>query len=266
MGPALRSSTSQAGTMNEQIITLEAPAKLTLSLRITGVRLDGFHLIDAEMVALDLADRIQITSGGHGLEIVGPFAAEINDDENNLVNRALRLCNRNAHVRIDKQIPSGGGMGGGSADAAAILRWALFADLALASQLGADIPFCMVGGRARVQGIGEIISPLPFIAHDITLIIPPFGISTPAVYRAWDTIAKPKTHRSNDLEPAALMVEPRLVAWRDQIASLAGIVPKLAGSGATWWLFGAHTDLVEALPEATVLVTKTRSLAGSDIA
>ncbi|MHB1129771.1 MAG: GHMP family kinase ATP-binding protein, partial [Ilumatobacteraceae bacterium] len=148
--------------MDEHTIPLEAQAKLTLSLRVTGVRDDGFHFIDAEMVTLDLADRLFISSGGAGLEIVGPFADGVNMDENNLVIRALRLCNREAHVRVDKRIPSGGGLGGGSADAAAILRWASFTDFVAASRLGADIPFFMVGGRARVQCIGEIVSPLPF--------------------------------------------------------------------------------------------------------
>lgn len=241
-------------------IRLVAQAKLTLSLRVTGVREDGFHLINAEMVTLDLADHLFITPGGAGLEIVGPFAAGVDSDENNLVNRALRLCNIEAHVRIDKRIPSGGGLGGGSADAAAILRWATFADFVAASQLGADIPFCMVGGRANVQGIGEIVSPLPFVDHDITLIVPPLAISTPSVYRTWDALGGPTGEGTNDLEQAALVVEPRLVMWRDRIAAAIGVLPRLAGSGATWWIFGAYPDLVKALPEATVMVTKTRPL------
>jgi len=246
--------------MNEHTITLGAQAKLTLGLRITGVRDDGFHLINAEMVTLDLADHLYITPGGTGLEIVGLFAAGVNSDENNLVNRAMRLCNRQAHVRIDKRIPPGGGLGGGSADAAAILRWASFTDLLAASQLGADIPFCMVGGRAHVQGIGEIVLPLPFVAQDITLIVPPLAISTPEVYRAWDALGGPTALGTNDLEPAALVVEPRLALWRDRIAETVGVTPTLAGSGATWWIFGAHRDLAKALPEATVLVTKTHPL------
>lgn len=246
--------------MNDQTISLQAQAKLTLSLRVTGVRDDGFHLIDAEVVTLDLADLLVITPGGNGLEIVGPFAIGVNSDENNLVNRALRLCNIDAHVRIDKRIPSGGGLGGGSADAAAILRWATFTDLVAASRLGADIPFCMVGGRAHVQGIGEVISPMPFVAHDITLVIPPLVISTPKVYKAWDDLGGPKANGVNDLEQAALVVEPRLVMWRDRITATTGMTPTLAGSGATWWIFGAHRHLADALPEATVVITKTHPL------
>lgn len=248
--------------MNKSEIMLEAQAKLTINLRVTGVREDGFHLIDAEMVTLDLADRLFITPSETGLEIMGPFGTDIMSDENNLVSRALRLCNKEARIRIDKRIPSGGGLGGGSADAAAILRWASFDDFVAASQLGADIPFCMVGGRAHVQGIGEIVSPLPFVDRDITLIVPPFAISTPHVYRAWDALGGPTARGENDLEPAALAIEPRLVTWRDRITRAAGVAPTLAGSGATWWIFGARPDLAGALPGATVLVTKTRALTG----
>ena len=105
------------------------------------------------------------------------FASGVPTDDNNLVSRALQLCGKTAHVHIEKNIPHGGGLGGGSADAAAIFRWANYQDLEAASRIGADIPFCMVGGRARVRGIGEIIEPLPFVARTITLILLPFGVS-----------------------------------------------------------------------------------------
>ena len=75
--------------------------------------------------------------------------------------RALAAVGRRAHVRLDKRIPVGAGLGGGSADAAAVLRWAGCDDLAVAASLGADVPFCLVGGRARVTGIGEVVEPLP---------------------------------------------------------------------------------------------------------
>ncbi|MFA5774503.1 MAG: 4-(cytidine 5'-diphospho)-2-C-methyl-D-erythritol kinase [Ilumatobacteraceae bacterium] len=243
--------------MSEQTISLQARAKLTLTLKITGVRDDGYHLIDAEMVTLELADLIYVTADGNGLDIVGPFAEGVHTDESNLVNRALRLCNRSAHVQIDKRIPSGGGLGGGSADAAAILRWATFTDTVAASRLGADIPFCMIGGRAHVRGIGEIIAPIPFVAHDITLIVPPLTISTPQVYKAWDELGSPEIKCANELELAALSVEPKLGIWRERIEAETGVTPTLAGSGATWWLYGAYPDLANALPEATVLITKT---------
>ena len=235
-----------------------APAKLTLSLKVTGMRADGFHLIDAEMVSLELHDVLTMSEGESGMSISGPFASGVPTDDNNLVVRALQLCGKNAHVHIEKNIPHGGGLGGGSADAAAILRWAGYTDLSTASQLGADIPFCMVGGRARVTGIGEILEALPFVAREITLVVPPFGVSTPAVYTAFDSLGA-KYEGPNDLEPAAIAVEPRLAEWRDRIREASGQNPILAGSGATWWLDGAHPRIHEALSEATVVITHTRS-------
>ena len=252
---------TQSSTSDNASIIIDAPAKLTLSLRVTGVREDGFHLIDAEMVTLNLVDKVRITHNEDGLSVGGPFSAGISTDSSNLVSRALALAGRRARVHIEKNIPSGGGLGGGSADAAAILNWAGFTDLEAASRLGADIPFCMIGGRARVRGIGEVIDALPPVQRKITLVIPPFGVSTPAVYRAWDDLAKAgntTTNNANDLQQAALVVEPRLIEWRDKIAQACGQEPVLAGSGATWWLDGAFLELAKDLPKATVLVTQTR--------
>ena len=90
-----------------------ALAKLTLSLHAVGVRADGMHLIDAEMVTIDFADVLTF-SDGDGLDIVG---REAPDDETNTVRRALAAVRRSAHVRLEKHIPAGAGLGGGSADA-----------------------------------------------------------------------------------------------------------------------------------------------------
>lgn len=243
------------------MISVEAPAKLTLSLRITGVRADGYHLIDAEMVALELADRLDIDEHGTGLTADGPFSGGMPLDESNLVAKALRRAGRTAAIHIHKRIPHGGGLGGGSADAAAVLRWAGFGDLEAAATLGADIPFCLVGGRARVRGIGEIIEPLPTEHRTLTLVIPPLAVSTPAAYRAWDELAtaEPAAAHSgrNELEAAALAVEPRLADWRNRITAAAHAVPILAGSGATWFLDGHHPTLAELFPDATVVLTRT---------
>jgi 4-diphosphocytidyl-2-C-methyl-D-erythritol kinase len=240
----------------EVTVTVAAPAKLTLSLRITGVRADGFHLIDAEMVSLDWADTLRITPGGAGLTADGPFAAGMPLDDSNLVARALRLADRQASVHLHKVIPHGGGLGGGSSDAAAVLRWAGYTDVAGAARLGADVSFCLVGGRARVRGIGEVVESLPFEPLDVTLVIPPLAVSTPAAYRAWDELGMPTADGPNDLEPAALVVAPALATWRDRIREAAGVAPTLAGSGATWFLRGHHA-LGEALPDAQVVLTRT---------
>ena len=217
---------------------VRAPAKLTLSLRITGVREDGYHLIDAEMVTLDLADELRI-GPGDGLEVRGASGLPIPVDGDNLVTRALALAGRTAQVELTKRIPAGAGLGGGSSDAAAILRWAGVDDLGAAASLGADVAFCLVGGRARVTGIGEIVEPLPFEDRAYTLLTPPFGCSTPAVYAAWDELGGPTGEGRNDLEPAALRVEPRLAEWRDHLGDATGLTPVLAGSGSTWFVEGA---------------------------
>lgn len=242
--------------MTTDVVVVAAPAKLTLSLRITGVRDDGYHLIDAEMVSLAWGDTLTITPGGHDLSADGPFAAGMPLDDGNLVAKALRLAERSAAVHLHKAIPHGGGLGGGSSDAAAVLRWAGWADVAAAARLGADVSFCLVGGRARVTGVGERVEPLPFQELAVTLVVPPLSVSTPAAYRAWDELGAPTADGPNDLEPAALVVEPRLARWRDRIREAAGCTPVLAGSGATWFLRGHH-DLAAALPEATVVLTRT---------
>jgi len=217
--------------------TIEASAKLTLSLRITGVRSDGMHLIDAEMVSLDLHDTLTF-SDGDGLEVVGGLDAPV--DDTNLVRKALRAVGRTALVRLEKRIPACAGLGGGSTDAAAVLRWAGVHDMDLAAGVGADVAFCVVGGRARVRGIGGWVESLPFENRTFTLLTPPLACSTPAVYRAWDDLGGPTGDHGNDLEPAALAVEPDLARWRDLLGDATGEQPRLAGSGSTWFVDGAH--------------------------
>lgn len=221
----------------------QAPAKLTLSLRITGVRPDGYHLLDAEMVTLDLADELTF-SPGEGLEVDG---GTLPTGDDNLVRRALTLVRRRAHVRLVKRVPVAAGLGGGSADAAAVLRWAgvgrgpggpTGAELVRAAELGADVPFCLMGGRARVRGIGEVVEPRPGLPGPLVLLLPPLAVPTPMVYRAWDELGGPTGAGPNDLEPAALAVEPRLAAWRDALGEATGQTPVLAGSGSTWFVPG----------------------------
>ncbi len=158
--------------------------------------------------------------------------------EDNLVLRALRLAGRTAQVTLVKHIPSGAGLGGGSSDAAAVLRWAGVADRLLALRLGADVPFCLVGGRAMVRGIGEVVEPLPPEPARFVLCTPPGGVSTALCYRAFDElpVVAPDPARRNDLEPAALRVRPGLALWRDLLAEVTSRRPQLAGSGSTWFV------------------------------
>lgn len=189
------------------------------------------------MVSLDLADELTFTEG-NGLEIIGGPGVTGGDD--NLVRRALRAVGRTAAVRLVKRIPVGAGLGGGSADAAAVLRWAGCQDLGLAASLGADVPFCLRGGRARVTGVGDVLEPLPFDERTFTLMTPPIVCSTASVYAAWDRLRGPTAHGPNDLEPAALSVEPRLAEWRDRLGAVSGQVPILAGAGSSWFVEGAY--------------------------
>jgi len=245
-------------------VVVRAPAKLTVSLRVTGVRLDGYHLIDAEMVTLDLHDVLTIKPAeATRIDIDGPYALGVPVDHTNLVARALELAGRTAEVTIRKQIPHGGGLGGGSSDAAAVLRWAGWAPtpaaLTLATTLGADVAFCLAGGRARVRGIGELVEPLPHAPLTVTLVVPPMQVSTPAVYQAWDVVGGPALDGLNDLEAAAVHIYPELEVWRDRITELSGSKPTLAGSGATWYLVGEHEEALAALSSegADVVVART---------
>jgi 4-diphosphocytidyl-2-C-methyl-D-erythritol kinase len=228
-------------------VTVTAPAKLTVSLCVTGRRDDGFHLLEAEMVTVDLAD--SLTFGpGDGLSVVdevvgGTGTGAISSGSDNLVARALALVGRHASVRLVKRIPAGAGLGGGSADAAAVLRWAGADDPALAVRLGADVPFCLRGGRARVTGIGESIEPLADAPRQFVLLLPPLAVNTAEVYRAWDEGARSGDDTGNALEEAAVAVVPRLAVWRDRLTQVCGQRPRLAGSGSTWFVEGSPEGL-----------------------
>ena len=247
---------------------LLAPAKLTVSLRVTGVREDGYHLLEAEMVTVSLVDVVQLEPGT-GLALVdevpgGLGLRGIPPGESNLVERALTAVGKSAAARVVKRIPPGAGLGGGSADAAAVLRWAGAGDPRLAARIGADVPFCVTGGRARVSGIGEAVEPMAFEERSYVLLLLPFGMSTASVFAAWDRMHAASKHRAggdtrssdgpvndgpvndgpvndgpvNDLELAALRVESRLARWRDCLGDATGMRPRLAGSGSTWFVEG----------------------------
>jgi 4-diphosphocytidyl-2-C-methyl-D-erythritol kinase len=216
---------------------------------VVGIRDDGYHLLEAEMATIDLVDELEIEQGGEGFELVDEVAflpaggaeraagiSTVPPGSDNLVLRALQVVGRSGRVRLRKRIPAGAGLGGGSSDAAAVLRWAQRLDPAIAVGLGADVPFCVVGGRARVSGVGERVEPLDFEAFTAVLVTPALSVATPAVYRVWDSLGGPVGEHGNDLEPAALVFEPRLRWWCDLVSEVAGERPRLAGSGGTWYL------------------------------
>jgi 4-diphosphocytidyl-2-C-methyl-D-erythritol kinase len=222
---------------------LTAPAKLTTSLRMVGLRSDGYHLLESEMVTVSLADSLEIFEGEHGTSVHG---LSVSGDAfsiagRNLCDQALELVGRQARVEIEKHIPIGGGLGGGSADAAAILRWAHFEDLDRAAVLGSDVPFCLLGGRAFVSGIGEVVEPAPFEPRAFTLILPALSVSTVAVYQAFDEVGAQSSAAAhvNDLEAAARLVSPALSGVMDELQRQTGTAPSLAGSGSTLFYEGS---------------------------
>lgn len=245
---------------------MRAPAKITLGLRVTGVLPDGYHALDALVVAVDApADEVEVrvVPGGDAVtaEVHGPAADGVPTDDANLAVRAARALlppGTGARLVLTKRIPPGAGLGGGSADAAAVLR-ALRGTLALdaarvdevAAGLGADVPVCLRGGVNRMEGRGEVLTPCaggPPL--HLVVAVPPFGCSTPAVYRAWDALGGPTARRTvdapagwssvwapvwaNDLEPAAEVVAPDLGAFRTEVERACGVPALLAGSGSAY--------------------------------
>ena len=221
--------------------SLLARAKLTWYLEVLGTRGDGYHLLRSEMLSLGLADRLEIDETRDYLRVRGSDA--VPTDESNLVRRALALVGRTAGVTLDKRIPTGGGLGGGSADAGAILRWAGGVSAEVAVRLGGDVPFCQVGGRALVEGIGESVTPLAFEERAVTLLLPDFAVSTAEVYRAYDELVAGgwRARGRNHLEEPARRVQPRLGTLLEWARAQFGEV-HLAGSGSTMFIEGHHFD------------------------
>lgn len=256
-------------------LRLEAPAKLNLSLTITGRRDDGHHELDSIFVLLELADRLLLMPGCSGFRIEGDHAHALPVDERNLAWRGLRAGLGGdpelACLTLEKAIPAQAGLGGGSSDAAAAWRlgraWrgrddvATADDLVRLSNIGADVPFFAAAvPAARVTGIGERVEPREARAVEVVLVHPPFGLATADVFGAlrpaeWGTL-------ENDLLAPARRLRPEL----DDLLRLvhaAGGDPRLSGSGPT--VFSLTDDFERAAALATRLredgltVTHTRT-------
>jgi 4-diphosphocytidyl-2-C-methyl-D-erythritol kinase len=225
-------------------VELVAPAKLNLSLAVTGRRADGLHELRSEMVSVSLADRLVVT-GGDGPARVEFVAVDDAvdvvhlDATDNTVGRAMSLLGLGGVVRVAKVIPPGAGLGGGSSDAAALLRWRDVTDPQVALEIGSDVPFCVGGGRALVCGAGEVVESRAHVAATFTVLIAPFGVATAAVYRAYDDGARGAGGDSrNELAAAARRVEPRVATLVDWLAGEVGRPPHLSGSGSTTFYEG----------------------------
>ncbi|MGH8976657.1 MAG: 4-(cytidine 5'-diphospho)-2-C-methyl-D-erythritol kinase, partial [Acidimicrobiia bacterium] len=227
---------------------LEAYAKVTLSLRIIGIRSDGFHELEALTVSATQPHDVLVLADAEEtiVELSGPFAAGVPTGDANLVTRALHLLRRPMRVELYKGIPAGAGIGGGSADAAAVLH-ALGGTIEHGAALGSDVPFSMQRSPAWMRGRGEALEPVSDLAPlALAIAAPEFGCSTPAVYRAWDDLGGPRSDRvvdapdgypgpfANDLEPAAERVEPRLREFRQRLEDTLQRPALLCGSGSAY--------------------------------
>jgi 4-diphosphocytidyl-2-C-methyl-D-erythritol kinase len=187
------------------------------------------------------------------IEITGPFAEGVPTDDSNLAVRAAHAIKASVSIELRKAIPHGAGLGGGSADAAAILKYATpvagdrlhYLEVErIAATIGADVPFCLrATGAMRVRGIGDDLVSVNFPELAIVIATPPFGCATAEVYRAWDALGGPTgvtidieglPPLRNDLEPAAHRVEPRLVEFKAAVEQAAGAPALLAGSGSSY--------------------------------
>lgn len=235
-----------------------APAKLNLTLHVTGRRPDGYHLLDSLVVFLELGDVVTVTPGPLSLSLTGPFAQGLAAEPNNLCLRAARLAERDVRITLEKNLPVASGIGGGSADAAAVLR-ALDAQPDRLETLGADIPACLASHPVRMRGLGEILTPLPPLPElQVLLVNPGHSLPTPDVFNALERRDNPPmpdhlpgfpdTHAligflqecRNDLEAPAIRLMPEIADCLAAIRAAGATLTRMSGSGAT--CFGLFTD------------------------
>jgi 4-diphosphocytidyl-2-C-methyl-D-erythritol kinase len=263
---------------------LEAPAKLNLSLRVVGLRPDGFHELESLLVLLDLADVVAVGPDGPQLTVRGPHRAGVPRDHTNLAWRGWTAgwgdVPAPGGLVVEKHIPVAAGLGGGSSDAAAAWRVACHASgqvdepldrptrVAL-SEIGADVPFFAAQeAAARVSGIGERVEPAKTDPAEVVLVHPPFALSTAAVFaelRAgeWSGAGTDATEAegTNDLLAPARRLRPEL----DEVFRLvagAGGEPRLTGTGPTVFVTTNDperaTDVAGRCERAGLATTRTR--------
>lgn len=274
-------------------LSLSAPAKINLSLRVLGKREDGFHAVETRMCPISIADRLDLSRLPEGLEFTCTDSS-LPLDESNLVIKALRAFEQRTglhhgwKVHLEKSVPSGAGLGGGSSDAAAMLRGlnTLCGEplsqaelLVIAGTIGSDVPLFVIGRTCDATGRGEIVTPVDF-PHELTLVLikPPFGVPTPWAYKTW----------ADSHELAGVLYAPQKCAWGDMVNDLErpvfqkyALLPALkrwlldqpetlaalmSGSGATMFAVASDTATATELAEraqswvgdtAWVKVTKT---------
>lgn len=184
-------------------MVLLAPAKLNLRLEVTGVDRRGYHLIDTDMVPVTVFDTVRLRQRDDG-EVSCGGGPPLPDGQNLAFRAATALkeatgCKQGVHIEIDKRIPAGAGMGGGSSDAAATLKgllrlWDVGLDGGalgeLALGLGADVPFFLRGLPARARGVGDILGPLECGREHFAIAVPEWRASTGDVYHRHDDLVQ----------------------------------------------------------------------------
>ena len=280
-------------------ISLKAAAKINLYLEITGSRADGYHDLVMILQSIDLCDRVDIRKIGTDEIQVNCTNPEVPCDRTNLAYKAAALMQSaypeigGMEITIDKQIPMGAGLAGGSTNAAAVLvgidrLWELGLTQSqicdFAAQLGSDIPFCVTGGTALATGRGEVLSPLPDLKDLIFVICKPrqISISTPWAYQTFrsqgllaTSPAKEQNFSSqmvaaiatgnestpkkigrllyNDLERAVFPAYPELVALKNKLLDQECLGAMMSGSGST--IFAIAPDLERAQQIAATVKT-----------
>jgi len=190
-------------------VTVYAPAKLNLFLDITGLRYDGYHLMKMVMQTVDLCDIVTISVENNGSSTLFCDGVDVPNDGNNTALKAVKtffdytnIENPGIHVKIEKNIPSQAGLGGASSDAAAVfvgLNHLFETNLPMSelcfigARVGADVPFCIFGGAAYVEGIGEILTALPSLTEDdcrFVIVKPDHNVSTVQAFAQYDELAE----------------------------------------------------------------------------
>ena len=244
-----------------------APAKVNLTLHVTGQRADGYHLLDSLVVFADVGDYLGVDPSDElTLSVTGPMAHGVPTAGSNLVIKAAQFLTvtGTGHLTLDKNLPSAAGIGGGSSDAAAALRvlsahWGQRIPKG-AEALGADVPVCLSPVAQRMSGIGELLSPvlglpkLPAVLVNPGVDVPtgavfsalatktnaPMPYVIPAFRRVQDCVEWLSQER-NDLEAPAIENVPMIQVTLDALAASGAILARMSGSGAT--CFGIYPTL-----------------------
>lgn len=247
------------------MVDVFAPAKVNLTLHVTGQRADGYHLLDSLVMFADIGDRVSVTvAEDNRLTVDGPMAGDVPVDESNITMKAACLMDVPVHVELTKNLPHAAGLGGGSSDAAATLK--ALSEISgkpipdNAVSLGADVPTCLSGSAARMQGIGDVVTPLSGlpVLHAV-LVNPNLPVLTSEVFRRLkkrDNAPMPKDipqgldsnglidwlrDMRNDLEEAAIDAEPVVRQVFDTLSVTPGCkLTRMSGSGGT--CFGLYSD------------------------